>query len=392
MSPCLLSQKVKPALFRTAVRALLWACALCLVHSTTVVAAERTSVAPMLRGNALFSYEGGAALVRLRDRQGANPTLSEVGSYSHIQQGMRVAGEFSPYHGIGLRLDLPIVFYDRIHWADARSVRFDPDGGVPTMAGGSDLSQEVLDSSASSRIHTGLGDIAFAVRIVPFAERGVPGREAPASLALDATLRFPSGGNHDKVREDGNAGPGAGGMGIRVGASASRRLPGAEPYLSIHYSHNAAYAVQLSDVHGQPIAPLEGEDSFALRPSDSFEMRFGAEIVALEEADSGRAVHLDIGLGATYHSPGEVSSGTRLPAPLPDTQGQPATTSEHLAMDGSIEVRIRPMSTIEFHVGFQGLWRSPHSIERITATAYSTETAPDSFWTRWTTGAKVRFR
>ncbi|MBN94841.1 MAG: hypothetical protein CL928_12375 [Deltaproteobacteria bacterium] len=370
----------------------LCAALLMLCTAPSALAAQRTAVAPMLRGNANFSYQGVGALVRLRDRQGVHSTLSEVGSYSRIQQSMLIAGEFSPYHGIGLHLDVPVVFYDRIHWAEARSIRFDPDGSMPTMAGGSTLSQDVLDSSASSRLHAGLGDIAFGLRLVPFAERGVPGRKAPASLALDATLRFPSGGHHDKVRDDGNAGPGVGGMGIRVGASASRRLPGAEAYLSIHYSHNAAYKVELLDTEGQPIPPLEEEEAVVLRPADTFEMRFGAEIVALEQTDEGRSVLLDIGLGATYQSPGEVSSGTLLPAPLPETKGHPATTAEHLVLDGAIEVRIRPMTQLEFHVGFQGLWRSPHNLERITATAYSTQTAPDSFWTRWTTGARVRFR
>lgn len=367
-------------------------CLLALSLAGPATAGDLTSVPTMLRGDVFAGYLGGIDLVELQDRTDPSSTLIGVGRYNRHLHGMRLGGTFSVYHGIAVRLSMPIAFHDRLEWGWANDLLYDPDFHRPTAVGAPGLSDEVLDGSPSSRVRNGIGDIGIGFRVVPFAERGVPGRVGPASLAVDFDVLVPSGGNPDKVRDNGSSGPGAGGAQVRLGLSASRRLGSGEPYLSIVYIHRAPYRVDLTSAQLVPSTEADDEGMTKLDPRDEFGLRFGAEIIALDEVEDDASVRLDVSVGLVYRGPHEISSGTRLAAPLDPTLGHRARTGEHVKVEAGLGLRIRPKSQVELRIDFAGGWLSPHTVERVDTTTYTVQTGPGSFELRWGMGALVRLR
>jgi len=346
----------------------------------------------MLKGDFRLGYAGGLALVGLDDRSGTDDAYTPVGRFADEHQGMILKGSFSAYHGIAVRLELPLTFYATRHWESANDFIYDPEAGAPTAVGGQPLDQEILDASGSARRYAGPGDFVFGVRLVPFAERGVPGREAPATLALDVDVLAPSGGNHDTVREDGTAGPGRGGPQVRLGMTGSRRFGSVEPYVQIGYTHRSRYTVDLSGVRAAPATDTEEDGTTALKPSDEFTLRFGSEVIAAEDPSADTAMRLLLGLGFTYVGPNEVASGTELPAPLPATIGHRARSGEYVTVDLALGLRLRTKATAEFFFDFGAAWLSPHSLEQVTEDAYTIRTTPASFRLAWSLGTTFRFR
>ena len=359
---------------------------------TEALAAERTDTPPMLKGDFRLGYAGSLALVGLDDRSGSDDTYTPVGRFADEHQGMILKGSFAAYHGIAVRLELPLTFYAIRHWESANDFIYDPQAGAPTAVGGQPLDETILEASGSARRYAGPGDFALGVRLVPFAERGVPGREAPATLALDVDVLAPSGGNHDTVREDGTAGPGRGGPQVRLGMTGSRRFGSVEPYVHIGYIHRGRYAVDLSDVRLVPSTDTEADGTTALKPSDEFTLRFGSEVIAAEDPSADTAMRLLLGMGFTYVGPNEVSSGTELPAPLAATVGHRARSGEHVAVDLALGLRLRTQATAEFFLDFGATWLAPHSLEQVTEGAYTVRTTPASFRLAWSLGSTFRFR
>ncbi len=355
-------------------------------------AAERTDTPPMLKGDFRLGYAGSLALVGLDDRSGSDDIYTPVGRFADEQQGMILKGSFAAYHGIAVRLELPLTFYATRHWVSANDFIYDPEAGAPTAVGGQSLGQAILDASGSARRYAGPGDFVLGVRLVPFAERGVPGREAPATLALDVDVLAPSGGSHDAVREDGTAGPGRGGPQVRLGMTGSRRFGSVEPYVHIGYTHRGRYAVDLSEVRVVPSTDTEEDGTTSLKPSDEFTLRFGSEVIAVEDPSADTAMRLLLGMGFTYVGPNEVSSGTELPAPLAATIGHRARSGEHVAVDLAMGLRLRTKPIAEFFLDFGATWLSPHSLEQVTESAYTVRTTPASFRLAWSLGTTFRFR
>jgi hypothetical protein len=355
-------------------------------------AGDLTSVPPMLRGDVYAGYAGGIDLVEQQDRTDPSTGYVEVGRYARHLQGMEIGGLFSVYHGIAVRLSLPILFHDRLVWGNATDLLYDPDIDRPTAAGAPELGQAFLDASPSSRTRNGFGDLGIGFRIVPFAERGVPGRVAPASLAVDFDLLVPSGGNADKIRDNGTTGPGEGGVQVRLGLSASRQLGGAEPYLAVSYVHRAAYRVDLSGAQSVASTDVDDEGLTKLDPADEFTLRFGAEILALDEPETDASVRLDVSFRLTYRGPDQITSGTLVAAPLEPTLAHKARAGEHVVIGTGLGLRIRPRSEVELRVDFGGGWISPHLVERVDERAYGILTGPGSFELRWGMGALVRIR
>ena len=151
----------------------------------SVQAAGGTSVPPMLRGDLEFLFDGGIDFVALEDRRATDAPWEEVARSNQQRYGLDIIGRFSPFHGLGLELEIPIVFHEAWEWGEAREFQFDPESHQATMAGGRNLAAEELNATPSAVERAGFGDMSFAVRFLPFAQAGVPGREAPASLALD---------------------------------------------------------------------------------------------------------------------------------------------------------------------------------------------------------------
>lgn len=356
------------------------------------VAGDLTSVPTMHRGDVFAGYLGGIDLVEIQDRTDPSASMTGVGRYDRHQHGMAIGGTFTVYHGMAVRLSLPIVFHDRLEWGWANDLLYDPDFDRPSAVGAPGLSEELLDGSPSSRVRNGFGDIGLGFRIVPFAEQGVPGRVGPASLAVDFDVLVPSGGSPDKVRDNGTTGPGAGGAQVRLGLSASRRLGSGEPYLSVVYLHRAPYKVDLSSAQRVPSTEGDEDGLTALDPADEFTLRFGAEIIALDEPEQDASVRLDVSAALIYRAPWEISSGTRLAAPLEPTLGHRARTGEHVKVEAGLGLRIRPKSQVELRVDFAGGWLSPHTLERVDASTYTVQTGPGSFELRWGMGALVRLR
>ena len=356
------------------------------------VTGDRTSVPTWLRGDIHIGYAGNLALVGLEDRTEPDGPLLEAGRYVANGHAIRLGGAFSVYHGIAIRLDVPIYFDSRVRWLRANELRYTPEFDRPTAAETDALPQDVLDGSSSSRVHNGFGDLTLGFRVVPFAQRGVPHRVAPASLAVDLDVVFPSGGNHDKVRDNESAGPGVGGMQVRLGVAASRRLGTSEPYLGFAWTHRAPYRVDLAPVRRAADPDVEEDGRTKLDPADEVELRFGAEIIAAEDHDADTSIRLDVGMGVTYVSPGEVASGTRLPAPLDPTVGHAAITSEHVVLDAALGLRIRPRSQVELRVDYSAGWLSPHLLEQVDHKAYGVRTSPSSFVMQLGVGVAIRLR
>ena len=365
-----------------------------LLLAATAGAAEQTETPPWLRGDAWLGYQGEVQTARLVDRLHIGEAYTEVARSLRQRHGLLLGGRFAVYHGISVGLDVPIVVHDRLVWGSANDMRWDPEAGRPTMIDGSRLSSEIRSSSASSRRHTGLGDMVLRIRAVPFAQSGVPGREAPASMSVDLDVRMPTGGDHDTVRDNGTAGPGIGGPGLGVTIAASRRVGSVEPWLSLAWHLNGPYKTVLVDADGRVIAPLEGdpENRSKLDPADSVSVRLGTEIHASEDPTIGQSVRIDVGAGLTYIGPSEISSGTNLPAPLDPTIGSIAIDAEHLQIDVDLGVRVRPRAPFELRIDFGASWLSPHTVERVSETAYGITTGTDTFLLRWGVSGRARFR
>jgi hypothetical protein len=355
-------------------------------------AVEGTSTPPMLKGDFRVGYQGGIGLIGLEDRSGGDDYFLDVGRFTEIEQGMRLEGSFAAYHGIAVRVGLPLTFYSARHWDSANDFIFDPASGGPSMVGGQALESSVLDASGSSRTHAGPGEFEIGFRVVPFAQVGVPGRVAPASLAIDFDVAAPSGGNHDTLREDETAGPGTGGPEVRLRMTGSRRFGNVEPYVAIGFIHRAAYRVDLEGVRAVPSSDSDEEGLTELKPADEFSLRFGGEMIAVEDVDADTGVRFLMGVGMTYVGPNEVSSGTLLPAPLAATVGHRARSAEHLEIDLSMGLRARTKADGEFFFDFGTTWLSPHSLELVSENAYGVRTAGPSFRLHWSLGATVRFR
>jgi hypothetical protein len=364
-------------------------------------AGDRTRTPPMLRGDVQLLYDGSVGFGRLVDRTVAGGTRTEVARSTRQQHRITLGGAFSPYHGIAVTLDLlPITLHDKRVFGSANDMRLDPDAGLPTMVGGSELPVDVLAGSAAQRNHVGFGDIRFGARAIAFAQDGVPGRQGPANLAFDLSVRVPTGGNHDRVRDNGTAGPGVGGPGLALGLTASRRIAGVEPYLTLAWELNGPYRQQLVDVDGAPTTPPvdpdapnpDAEGRWTLDPAERFTVRFGAELLVMQNEEADTEARFDVGAAVTYVGPDEISVGRLLPAPLDATVGHLAVTGEHMVADVALGLRVRPIRLIEVRVDVGATWTAPHTIERIGEKAYGVETGTDTFGVHWGLAVRARIR
>ncbi len=365
---------------------------LLLLTAAPAGAGELTSTPPWLRGDIVAGYLGAVDFMEVTDREIVAGPRTEVGRYLRHAHGMHVGGVFSAYHGVAVRLDVPIAFHDQLVWLHANSLRYDPDYGRTTAVDAPPLPDGTLEDSTSSRVHNGFGDITLGFRVVPLAERGIPFRTAAASLSVDLDLTFPSGGSHDKVRENGTAGPGAGGMQVWIATAISRRMAGAEPYLRVGYLHRASYAVDLRPHQVEPGAGTEDNGFTRLNPADELRVRFGSEIVLREDLAADTGSRLNVGFAIAYVSPETVSSGTRLPAPLDPSVGHRAVTGEHVRLEAGLGARVRPRPQAELTIDVAGGWVSPHLLEQVDERDYSMAVGPGSFLLRFAMGAVVRLR
>jgi hypothetical protein len=290
-------------------------------------------------------------------------------------------------------LNVPIVFHEQRVWIRANSLRYDPDYGRPTALGAPALEAGVLEESPSGRIHNGFGDITLGFRAVPFAEDGLPGRTAPVSLAIDLDFTFPSGGSHDKVRDNGTGGPGVGGMQVALAMAVSRRLAGSEPYLRFAYTHRAPYRVDLADAQIVPSdVEVDDQGRTTLNPADQVTFKFGSEIIAAEDRAADTSVRLNVSFTLNYIAPHQISGGTLLPAPLDATVGHRVTRGEHVMIEAGLGIRARPRRQVEIVIDLGGGWISPHVMEQVDARSYSMRVGPASFLVRFGMGAIVRLR
>ncbi len=348
----------------------------------------------MLKGDLEIGYRGGVAVVQLEDRSTDDAGYNEVASYADQQHGMLLRGSFAPYHGISISLDLPILFHHKLGWSSGNDFSYNPGTDRPTMSGAAALDKDTLDASPASVRRLGFGDIGLGFRIVPFAQEGLPNREAPIDLAFDFSLRFPSGKHPYKFRddEDKTGYPGLGGMGITVGATASRRFGPTEPYLSIHYSHNAGFSADEDSNVSPGTGAADDAGSVELqRAPDEFRLRVGTSIAAYVDSKKGRAVEMDLSMTAAYIGPQHGISGLRLPTTLPETLGQASVVAEHVEITGSMVVGIRPRPELEIHFDFDTTWIAPHSVERVTNNAYSVRTRNGSLALHWGAGVRIHF-
>lgn len=366
--------------------------AIALLLPTLASAADRTATAPKWKGDLYAGYDGGVEVLRLQDRASSDDPYLESGSGVRQRHGLLLSGRFAAWHGIQARIDLPIVAWDRVTWSEAHDWTVDPDVARPVMGGGSLLPQSVLDTGSSSRPHYGVGDIGLGFRIAPIGADAILREPTPLSLAFDFLLTAPSGTNHDALRDDGSGGPGEGGAGIQLGMAASKRTGGVEPWLAVRYTAQAPYSAPLKDSEGAPLAAADSEGNTELDPADSFRFALGTEIIAREDVAADTSIRIDFGAAVTYVGPDEISSGTRLPAPLDQTSGHVASTAEHVLIEAMFGVRARPKPPVELRIDVAAAWVSSHTLERVGETAYGVQTAPGTLAIRYGVGALIRFR
>jgi len=364
-----------------------------LLAPAPAVGGERTTTPPKWRGDVDFMYRGMLEAGSVQDRAAADRSYALVGNYTEQSHGLDITAKFAVYHGITVGIDIPLVFHSRRRWIESFDMRFDPGENKGTMVATRPLSAEALDESPAARDHVGIGDLGIVFRFVPFAERGVPGREAPATVALDVGIRAPSGENHDAVRPDGTAGPGRGGPALVLGMTASRRVKTVEPYVAVEAIFSAPYRQQTLDADGLAIPATDGDPSgIEFDPADSIGVRFGTEVALLEVAETEQRMGLDIGFGIRYVGPHEASSGTWIPAPLEPTVGRIAVRAEHLKLDVGLGFRVRPRREVQVMLDMGAGWASPHTVERVDKNNYTVQTAPGTFQFFWGLGVRGRIR
>jgi hypothetical protein len=317
-----------------------------------------------------------------------------VGRSIRQSHALRIEGAFAVYPGIVVRLGLPIVAHDRRRWGEANDMLWDPEAERATMVGGAPLTTEVADASLSSRRRAGFGDIWLGARFVPFAQRGLPGREAPVDLGVDIAVAFPTGGNAETVRTDGTTGPGPGGGGFRLAVTTSRRAGPMEPFFTAGLDLTAPTKAALLGAAGEAVL-TDATDALGqtpLNPADRLRFRFGSEVWVREDPAVDGAVRVILGMGAEVVWPGEVASGRLLPAPLDPTVGHVALEEDHVVLDLIWGLRIRPKSPVEVRLDLGLAWTSPHTVERLGPTTYTARTGADTLTLRGSLGAVARFR
>jgi len=359
----------------------------------TAVAGERTATPPQWRGDVDFMYRGSLEPGAIRDRAAASRSYTLVGNYTRMTHGLDITARFAVVHGITIGLDVPLVFHQQRRWLEGYDMRFDPEHGKATMVAARPLPGDVLGASPSARNHVGIGDLGILFRFVPFAERGVPGREAAATLALDVGIRAPSGENHDAVREDGTAGPGRGGPALELGMTASRRVKLVEPYIAVNAVLSAPYRQLVQDADGLDIPAADGDpEGTEFDPADTIGVRFGTEVALREVPETDERMGLDVGIGLRYVGPHEASVGSWIPAPLDATVGRLGVEAEHIEVDFGLGFRIRPRREIQVAIDVGVGWESPHTLEIIDSTSYTSQTSPGTFRFFWGLGATGRIR
>lgn len=365
-----------------------------LLGPSAALALDAAVTPPQWRGDLGGQWFGSVQAGRLVDRSGDEGPWLDVARGVEQRHGLHIEGWFAPWHGLAVGLEAPIVVHQRRTWERALDMRFDPDAGRATMIGGSPLGEDVLDGSRSSLIRRGFGDLRIALRFVPFAQEGVPGRVAPTTLAFDIGLTVPSGGNAERVRDNGTTGPGTGGAAFDLGISASRRLGTIEPFVHGRLRLTAPYRQALSDASGREVIAddADGEGLALLDPRDEVGLYFGSEIHAIDDRANDRSVRVLLRAGALFRSAGELGSGRLLPAPLEATVGHVALEGQHVAVDLLWGLRARPRGPIEIRVDAGATWSSPHTVERLNDSTYEIRSGGDTFDIRWMVGAFARFR
>ena len=367
---------------------------LALLFPAAASAAEGTEWPARLRGDAFFTYDGGVELARLDDRASVESPWVQVGRSLRQSHGMRIEGAFTAYPGIVVRLGLPIVFHDRRVWNQANDMIWNPEASRATMVGGAPLTQDVADASLSSRTRAGFSDIWFGARFVPFAQEGLPGRDAPMNLGVDLAVVLPTGGNAETARDNGTTGPGPGGGGFRLSVTSSRRAGPMEPFFVFGLDLTAPTKVALQGATGDAVTAADtAEDGRTpLDPADRANFRFGSEIWVTEDRKIDGATRILLSVGAGIVTPGELSSGRLLPAPLDPTVGHVALEEEHLVLDLLWGLRVRPKAPVEVRLDVGVAWTSPHSVERLGDSTYTVRTGSNTLRIHGSLGAVARFR
>ncbi len=356
-------------------------------------AGERTATPPQWRGDVDFMYRGFLEPGAIRDRASASRSYAVVGNYTQMSHGLDITARFAVVHGITVGLDFPLVFHRQRRWIEGFDMRFDPEQDKATMVAGRALPATVLDASPGARNHVGFGDLGVLFRFVPFAERGVPGRVAAATLAFDVGVRAPSGENHDAVRDDGTAGPGRGGPALELGMTASRRVKLVEPYIAVNAVLSAPYRQPTRDADGLDIPAADGDpEGTEFDPANTIGVRFGTEVALREVPETDERMGLDIGIGVRYVGPHEQSVGSWIPVPMEATVGRLSVEGEHVEVDFGLGFRIRPRREIQIAIDVGAGWESPHTVSMIDHSSYTVQTSPGTFRFFWGLGATGRIR
>lgn len=337
----------------------------CLIAATFPLlapAAEVTDLPPRWRGDVHLAYDGRYEQVGLEEDE---RTWALRDHQAHV---LGVAAEVAVWHGVALRLELPVQAAGRVSYPAARTMLFEPITGQGTFVDG-DRIAEPFELAPS-----GVQGFWIGVAAAPFREDAL--RSLPVTSRLDLAVRTPGTTLYDAAR-----GASPGGVAVRGTAAFSTERGPANPYARFGFQWEGPTEAAVTLPDGTAAGTVE------VKGATTGEALLGAELVAWKN-DRWSRFAIDLHVGVGYRGPETYPSGFWLPSVLDATRGQAVTRTESVTVRVGGGLDVHMTRYVGLRLGGDYHWFTPHRVEH----PYDARTDLQSFATTWTVALVGRIR
>lgn len=328
-------------------------------------AAEVTEVPPKWRADLHLAYTGSYQQVGLEE----DGVTYAIRNTTRHEIPFRL--EFAVYDGLAITLGLPGTAAQTITYPTAREMLFEPVTGQGSYRNG--LALDPTPTIASG----GFQGAWIGLAGQPFLAGGWGGIPLTARLDLAVRTPDPSGTLYSEARGDA-----PGGAALKLAAAFSAIRGPSEPYARLTYTHEFEAEVDVTGVDGSAVGPV------LVKGPNVLEMRGGAELVAMHDAETLSRIAFDLYVGFRYVGPARQASGFWLPDVLDSGRSLSAVRSEYVEAFGGLIFDAHITKWIGLRAGAEGRYFSPHRVEHL----YPVRTDPPSYGVMWTIGLTGKIR
>lgn len=326
-------------------------------------AAEVTDLPPRWRGDVHVRYDGNVERVGLEESD-------KVWALRNVlRHDVGIAAEVAVWHGLAVRLGLPITASQQISYPLARQMLYDPISGEGSYSNGPRI------ENPNEIVGTGLQGVWIGLAAAPFREdyqRGLP-----FTSRIDLAIRTPGATLYDATR-----GASPGGVAVRMDAAFSVVRGPTNPYLRLGWQWEGGTTASVTNPDGSSGGEVE------VQGGASVDAAAGVELVAWKNEAASSRFAVDLFLGVGYRGPERRPSGFWLPSVLPASVGLSVTQTEFLLVRGGAALDVHITRFVGLRLGGEGQWFTPHRIEN----PYAVRTDPASFGAAWNVAVVGRIR